>query len=158
MNLYKAATIMLVDDDPGDQKLIKMSLESQHITNTPIVVSSAEEAHEYLEKSKTDKSVVRPDLILLDLNMPGLGGREFLRLVKSDPCLEIIPIVVLTTSDADKDILMSFKLQAAGYVEKPIALADFQEVIQTLSDYWFTICKRVPHDSNRQQDNKCFSC
>jgi CheY-like chemotaxis protein len=158
MNLYKTATIMLVDDDPGDQKLIKMSLENQHITNMLIVVSSAEEALEYLEKTKTDESVIQPDLILLDLNMPGLGGREFLRLVKADPGLEIIPIVVLTTSDADKDILMSFKLQAAGYVKKPVALVDFQEVIQTLSDYWFTICKRIPHDSNRQQDNKCFTC
>jgi len=157
MNLYKTATIMLVDDDPGDQKLIKMSLESQHITNTPIVAGSAEEAIEYLQESKTDTSIVQPDLILLDLNMPGIGGREFLRLVKSDPDLEIIPIVILTTSDADKDILTSFKLQAAGYVKKPVALADFQEVIQTLSDYWFTICKRIPHDS-RKQDNKCFTC
>lgn len=149
MDIYKAVTIMLVEDDPGDQKLIKTSLKAQRITNTPVVVGSGEEALEYLEKTKTD-DVVMPDLILLDLNMPGMGGREFLRRVKSDPALEIIPVVVLTTSDADRDILESFKLQAAGYIKKPVDLPEFQEVIQTLSDYWFTICKRVVHDPARQ--------
>jgi CheY-like chemotaxis protein len=157
MNLYKAVTIMLVEDDPGDQKLIKMSLNNQRITNTPLVAGSAEEALDYLEKSKTDKSLSIPDLILLDLNMPGLGGRELLRLIKSDPQLETIPVVILTTSEADKDILESFRLQAAGYIKKPVALADFQEVMQTLSDYWFTVCKRITHEPNKQ-DTKCFTC
>ncbi len=157
MNLYKAVTIMLVEDDPGDQKLIKMSLNNQRITNMPIVASSAEEALEYLQKSKTDKSISKPDLILLDLNMPGIGGREFLRQIKSDPEMEMIPVVILTTSDSDKDILESFKLQAAGYIKKPCSLSDFQEVIQTLSDYWFTECKRITHEPNKQ-DIKCFTC
>jgi two-component system response regulator len=156
MNIYKAVTIMLVEDDPGDQKLIKTSLNSQRITNTPVVASSAEEALAYLEKSKTDENVM-PDLILLDLNMPGIGGREFLRLIKSDHELETIPVVILTTSESDKDILESFRLQAAGYIKKPVALADFQEVMQTLSDYWFTVCKRITHEPNKQ-DTKCFTC
>ena len=148
---------MLVEDDPGDQKLIKMSLKQQHITNTPIVTSSAEEAFEYLHKSKTDKENLEPDLILLDLNMPGMGGREFLRQIKSNPDFDSIPVVILTTSDADKDILESFKLQAAGYIKKPVSLADFQIVMQTLSEYWFTVCKRIPHDTNRQY-SKSFAC
>jgi len=156
MDIYKAVTIMLVEDDPGDQKLIKTSLREQRVTNSPIVAGSAEEALEYLEKTKTDEAAM-PDLILLDLNMPGMGGREFLRRVKSDADLEIIPVVVLTTSDADKDILESFRLQAAGYVKKPVNLADFQEVMQTLSDYWFTICKRVVHDTDKQY-SKSFTC
>jgi CheY-like chemotaxis protein len=157
MNFYKAVTIMLVEDDPGDQKLIKMSLNNQHITNTPIVKDSAEDALEYLQECKTNGNALRPDLILLDLNMAGMGGREFLRLVKSDPDLEIIPVIVLTTSDADKDILTSFKLQAAGYIKKPVAMAEFQEIIKTLSDYWFTVCKRINHEPNKQ-DAKCFTC
>ena len=157
MNFYKPVTIMLVEDDPGDQKLIKMSLNNQRITNTPIIKGSAEEALEHLQNGKTDDEFPVPDLILLDLNMPGMGGREFLRLVKSDPDLAIIPIIILTTSDADKDILESFKLQAAGYIKKPVAMADFQEVIQSLSDYWFTVCKRINHEPNKQ-DLKCFTC
>jgi CheY-like chemotaxis protein len=151
MDAYKAVTIMLIEDDPGDQKLIKMSLREQRITNTPIIAGNAEEALAFLHQDNS----VRPDLILLDLNMPGIGGREFLRLIKSDPDLEIIPVVILTTSDSDKDILESFKLQAAGYIKKPVTLPDFQEVMQTLSDYWFTICKRIKHEPSRQ-DSKCF--
>ncbi|OQA04246.1 MAG: Response regulator rcp1 [Planctomycetes bacterium ADurb.Bin401] len=156
MDIYKAVTIMLVEDDPGDQKLIKTSLKAQHITNTPTVVGSGEEALEYLRKTKTDGLPV-PDLILLDLNMPGMGGREFLRIIKSNPDFEIIPVVILTTSDADRDILESFRLQAAGYIKKPVNLPEFLEVIQTLSDYWFTICKRAVHDPARQY-SQSFAC
>ncbi|OHB50771.1 MAG: hypothetical protein A2Y10_01735 [Planctomycetes bacterium GWF2_41_51] len=156
MDIYKAVTIMLVEDDPGDQKLIKTSLKSQHITNTPLIVSSGEEALEYLQRTKINNEAV-PDLILLDLNMPGMGGREFLRQIKADPDFEVIPVVVLTTSDTDRDILESFRLQAAGYIKKPVNLPEFQEVIQTLSDYWFTICKRVVHESSRQYSQSFIS-
>ena len=157
MDIYKTVIIMLVEDDPGDQKIIKMSLKDQRIANIPVVVSSAEEAIDYLEKNKIDCKEALPDLILLDLNMPGMGGKEFLRLIKADPELEAIPVVILTTSDSDKDILESFKLQAAGYVKKPVSITDFQEVMQTLTDYWFTICRRISHESDRQV-SKCFNC
>ncbi len=156
MEIYKSVTIMLVEDDPGDQKLIKSSLKEQRIANTPIVFCCGEDALEHLKKCK-DENKVLPDLILLDLNMPGMGGREFLRQIKSDAALSIIPVVVLTTSDAEKDILESFKLQAAGYIKKPVDLHEFQEVIQTLSDYWFTICKRVVHEPNRQYSESFIS-
>ncbi len=156
MEIYKAVTIMLVEDDPGDQKLIKTSLKEQKITNMPLVFNCGEDALAYLQKTKEEQAVM-PDLILLDLNMPGMGGREFLRLVKSDEVLEVIPIVILTTSDADRDILESFKLQAAGYIKKPVNLPDFQEVVQKLSDYWFTICRRVVHDPAREY-SKSFTC
>ncbi|HAL44629.1 MAG TPA: hypothetical protein DCP47_01710 [Phycisphaerales bacterium] len=156
MEIYKAVTIMLVEDDPGDQKLIKTSLKEQKITNMPLVFNCGEDALEYLQKTKAAQGQM-PDLILLDLNMPGMGGREFLRLIKADNTLEIIPVVILTTSDADRDILESFRLQAAGYIKKPVNLPDFQEVIQTLSEYWFTICKRVVHDPNREY-SKSFAC
>ena len=157
MDIYKTVIIMLVEDDPGDQKIIKMSLKEQRIANVPVVASSAEEAIDYLEKNKIDCREALPDLILLDLNMPGMGGKEFLRLIKADPELEAIPVVILTTSDSDKDILESFKLQAAGYVRKPVNITDFQEVMRTLTDYWFTICKRISYESNRQV-SKCSNC
>ncbi|MCX5633966.1 MAG: response regulator [Phycisphaerae bacterium] len=148
---------MLVEDDLGDQKLIKMSLKEQRIANMPVVASSAEEALEYLEKNKMeDHDDALPDLILLDLNMPGMGGKEFLRQMKADPVFGAIPVVILTTSDSDKDILESFKLHAAGYIKKPVNLTDFQEVMQTLTDYWFTICRRVTHEPDRQI-SKCIN-
>lgn len=158
MDIYKTVTIMLVEDDLGDQKIIKMSLREQRITNTPIVVSNAEEAIDYLKKNKEeDRKEALPDLILLDLNMPGMGGKEFLRQIKTDLVLETIPVVILTTSDSDKDILESFRLQAAGYIKKPVSITDFQEVMRTLTDYWFTICRRISHEPDRQV-SKCFNC
>lgn len=157
MDIYKTVTIMLVEDDLGDQKLIKMSLKEQRIANMPVVASSAEEALEYLEKNKMeDHDDALPDLILLDLNMPGMGGKEFLRQMKADPVFGAIPVVILTTSDSDKDILESFKLHAAGYIKKPVNLTDFQEVMQTLTDYWFTICRRITHEPDRQI-SKCIN-
>ena len=157
MDIYKTVLVMLVEDDPGDQKLIKMSLKEQRIANSPIVAPSAEEAIDYLNANKSgDAQINLPDLILLDLNMPGMGGKEFLRQVKSDPLLESIPVVILTTSDSDKDILESFKLQAAGYVKKPVSITDFQEVMRTLTDYWFTICRRITHEPDRE-NSKCFA-
>ena len=164
MDMYKTVTILLVEDDLGDQKLIRMSLKEQRITNTPVITSSAEEALCYLKKNKAaddkaaDNKDTMPDLILLDLNMPGMGGKEFLRQIKADPQFEAIPVVILTTSDSDKDILESFRLQAAGYVKKPVSLSDFQEVMQTLTDYWFTICRRMSHDhESDRQSTKCIN-
>ncbi len=154
MDIYKPVTILLIEDDLGDQKLIKMSLKEQRISNIPVVLSSGEEALCYLKKIKTSEKDPLPDLILLDLNMPGMGGKEFLRQIKSDPQFDAIPVVILTTSDSDKDILESFRLQAAGYIKKPVNLTDFQEVMQTLTDYWFTICRRSIHESDRQV-SKC---
>jgi CheY-like chemotaxis protein len=97
-----------------------------------------------------------PDLILLDLNMPGMGGQEFLKLLKSDEELSTVPVVILTTSDSDKDIVESFKLQASGYIKKPGSLTGFQEIMHNVTDYWFLICKRVNHGNGyRKRDNTC---
>ena len=157
-DIYKTVVIMLVEDDLGDQKLIKMSLKEQRIANAPVVAASGEEAINYLEKCKAgDVESDLPDLILLDLNMPGMGGKEFLRRIKTDLALSAIPVVILTTSDADKDILESFRLQAAGYIKKPVSIDGLEEVMRTLTDYWFTLCRHTSHESNRQID-KCFSC
>ena len=150
MEALKPATILLVEDDPGDQKLIKMSLERQKISNDVFVAETGEAALDYLSRSKAgDSECPKIDLILLDLNMPGMGGKEFLRRIKQDEQLDTIPVVILTTSDSEQDILESYKLHAAGYIKKPVSLEGFREVIHDLEEYWFVICKRVREASTK---------
>lgn len=145
MEALKQATILLVEDDLGDQKLIKKSLSSQRIANYCCTVESAEEALDYLSRSKAgDGEHPMPDLILLDLSMPGMGGKEFLRRIKADDELDTIPVVILTNSDLDRDIIDSYKLHASGYIRKPVTLQGFEEVLNKLEEYWFIICKQVP--------------
>jgi CheY-like chemotaxis protein len=144
MGTYKAAVILLIEDDMGDQKLTKQSLSMGKVGNDLHIVSTGEQALEYLQRSKQgDEECPMPDLILLDLNMPGMGGKNFLKELKSDEELGVIPVVILTTSDADRDILETYQLQAAGYIKKPASLEGFQEAMHNLTDYWFVICKRV---------------
>ena len=159
MHEFKAVVILVVEDDPGDQKLIKQSLRNDRVANELRMAGSAEKALEYLERSKVgDEDCPMPELILLDLNMPGVGGKEFLRTVKADPQLDTIPVVIFTTSDSEKDILESFKLQAAGYVRKPVTLQEFQKVLSDLADYWFLVCKQVEHSKARTHDrNLCIT-
>ncbi len=146
MGRYKAVVILLVEDDIGDQKLTRQSLSKDKVGNDLRIVSTAEEGLEYLQRSKQgDEEYPMPDLILLDLNMPGMGGKNFLKKLKSDEQLNSIPVVVLTTSDADRDVLETYQLQAAGYIKKPASLEGFQETMHDLTNYWFVICKRVEH-------------
>lgn len=145
MGDLKPAVILLVEDDPADQKLIKKSMLNQKIDNELIIVETGEDALEYLAHNKSNEAGYPiPDLILLDLNMPGMGGREFLRRLKADDELDTIPVVILTTSDSEQDMLATYKLQAAGYIKKPPTLNGFREVFSQLQEYWFVICKRVP--------------
>ncbi len=142
MERINPVVILLVEDDPGDQKLVKVSLKRQRIANELHVVSSGEEALDFLHRrGKYSAGVPRPDLILLDLNMPGMGGKEFLRRIKSEPSLKTIPVVILTTSDSEEDIIDSYHLQAAGYVKKPVDLENFKHVMNEVGEYWFVICK-----------------
>jgi CheY-like chemotaxis protein len=145
MNDLIPAVILLVEDDPADQKLIKKSMLDQKINNKLIIKGTAEDALEYLDHSKSaEADYPLPDLILLDLNMPGMGGKEFLCRLKADEELDTIPVVILTSSASEQDILETFKLQAAGYVKKPPTLDGFRDVFGQLEEYWFVICKRVP--------------
>jgi len=140
-------TILLVEDDPADQKLIKVSLESQLVANDLYVVNTGEEGMDFLHQRGDYSSVVpRPDLILLDLNMPGMGGKEFLKRIKDDKNLKQIPVVIVTTSDLEKDIIDSYNLQASGYVRKPVTLDGFKEVMKKIGEYWFVLCKRPPKE------------
>ncbi len=113
--------ILLVEDDPADQKLIKIFLQNLKVDEELYIVNSAEEALDFLYNRGDYRNVTtQPDLILLDLNMPGMGGREFQRQLQDDRSLKQIPVVILTTSNSERDIVESFKLQAAGYVQKPL--------------------------------------
>ena len=131
MENLKPVKILLVEDDPGDQKLIKRSLLDQKVSNELSIVESGEKALTYLSQCRAND---KPDLILLDLNMPGMGGKKFLRRLKADDELDTIPVVILTTSDSEQDILESYKLQAAGYIKKPVSLQGFQGVIRGLEE------------------------
>jgi len=137
MDALKTTVVLLVEDDAGDQKLVKKALANREIVNKLYVVASAEEALEYLQRSKCgDVESPRPNFILLDLNMPGMGGKEFLRRIKADDDLCSIPVVVLTVSDAEIDIQESYKLKAAGYIQKSTSPERFQEVVCKLAKYW----------------------
>jgi len=147
MEKIRPATILLVEDDPGDQKLIKVSLKKQKIANELYIVDSGEEAMDFLyQRGKYSAETPRPDLILLDLNMPGMGGKEFLRRIKQDEKMKMIPVVILTSSDSDEDILDTYNLHASGYVKKPVELEDFKRVMKEIEAYWFIICKLPPKE------------
>ncbi|MEE8379676.1 MAG: response regulator [Gammaproteobacteria bacterium] len=141
MNRITPIKILLVEDDPADQKLIKMSLRNQEITSELCVVNNAEEALDFLcSRGSYSDQTTPPDLILLDLNMPGMGGKEFLKHIKLNEDLKQIPVVVVTTSNADRDVIDSYKLQAAGYIHKPTTVDEFKRVMGEIGDYWFMLC------------------
>jgi CheY-like chemotaxis protein len=138
-------TILLVEDDPADQKLIKTSLLDQKVANELRIAGSGEEALDYLHhRGNYKEAAPRPELILLDLNMPGMGGKEFLRQVKADDNLKQLPVIILTTSESERDILDSYNLQASGYVNKPVSLEDFKKVMERIGEYWLMLCKLPP--------------
>jgi len=142
VNRNSQFSILLVEDDPADQKLIKASLEKQKIKTDLNIASSAEEALDFLRNSVNNGvSTIRPDLILLDLNMPGMGGREFLKQVKADEELKQISVVILTSSNSEKDVVDSYGLQAAGFIRKPITLNELERVAEEIQAYWFVLCK-----------------
>lgn len=147
MKGFAPLVILLVEDDLADQKLIKTSLRNEKIANDLYMVQTGEEGMDFLyRRGNYSDGTPQPDLILLDLNMPGMGGKEFLRQIKEDEKLKQIPVVILTTSDAEKDIIDSYKLQASGYVHKPVTLGEFKEGMRKLKEYWFVLCKRIPKE------------
>ena len=147
MEEIKPATILLVEDDPGDQKLITVSLKNQKIGNEVYTADSGEEAMDFLyQRGKYSDCALQPDLILLDLNMPGMGGKEFLRRIKEDEKMKSIPVIILTSSDSDDDIIDTYNLHASGYVKKPVKLEDFKRVMKQINEYWFVICRLPPRE------------
>ncbi|MEU7998068.1 response regulator [Micromonospora sp. NPDC049060] len=128
--------ILVVDDDPGDVLMIEEALADSDVDKVIDVVSDGQEAMEFLRREGRHTDARRPDVILLDLNMPRMDGRQVLGEVKSDEDLRTIPIVVLTTSNADTDIVGSYTLQANAYVTKPIDLDDFNDVVRRIDEFF----------------------
>nr|MDT0657431.1 response regulator [Micromonospora sp. DSM 115978] len=128
--------ILVVDDDPGDVLMIEEALEGSDVDKSIDVVGDGQEAMEFLRGEGRHVGAPRPDVILLDLNMPRMDGRQVLSAVKGDEDLRTIPIVVLTTSNADTDIISSYTLQANAYVTKPIGLDDFNDVVRRIDEFF----------------------
>ena len=128
--------ILVVDDDPGDVLMIEEALGDSDVYKAIDVVSDGQEAMEFLRREGRHASAARPDMILLDLNMPRMDGRQVLSAVKGDEDLRTIPIVVLTTSNADTDILGSYTLQANAYVAKPIDLDEFNDAVRRIDQFF----------------------
>lgn len=133
--------ILLVEDNPGDSRLTRETLKETKIINKLCVVEDGEKALAYLRRQGPYASAPRPDLILLDLNLPKIGGREVLAAIKSDPKLSAIPVVVLTTSKAEEDIVKSYELHANCYISKPVDLDGFVKVVKSIEDFWFSVVR-----------------
>lgn len=135
----KNLEILLVEDDPGDVDLMKESLKESKIAIDMSVVGDGVEAMTYLRKEGRYSCVNRPNIILLDLNLPKKDGREVLQEVKNDDNLKEIPIVILTTSNAEQDIIKSYGLGANCYITKPVGFEQFRKVVNEIKNFWFTI-------------------
>ncbi|MBN4064265.1 response regulator [Dehalococcoides mccartyi] len=133
--------ILLVDDSPGDVRLTMEALTDAKISNKINVTSDGIEALQFLRKEGEYSNVTRPDLILLDLNMPRMDGRELLGIIKEDRDLRNIPVVVLTTSQSENDILESYDLRANCYITKPVDLDQFLIVVNSIQEFWLSIVK-----------------
>jgi CheY-like chemotaxis protein len=133
--------ILLVEDDPGDVTLTREAFADYKIRNTLHVVSDGVEALDFLRRQGVHSNAPRPDLILLDLNLPRVDGREVLGAVKSDPSLATIPVVVLTTSDAEEDVLRSYRLHANAYVTKPVDFQQFIRVVQQVDEFFVQVVR-----------------
>lgn len=141
----KPIEILLVEDNPGDVRLTREALKDGKVLNRLSVVTDGVEAMEYLRRKGQYAAAPRPDVILLDLNLPRKDGREVLAELKTDPDLKRIPVVVLTTSDAEKDVLKAYDLHANCYITKPMDLMQFTTVVRAAEDFWLTIVKLPPH-------------
>jgi chemotaxis family two-component system response regulator Rcp1 len=133
--------ILLVEDNLGDIRLTQEILKDSKILNKLIIAHDGEDALAYLHGEREDSSTARPDLIMLDLNLPKKGGIEVLAQIKEDPQLKRIPVVVLTSSKAEKDILKTYNLHANCYISKPVNLEQFCVVVKSIENFWLTIVK-----------------
>jgi two-component system, chemotaxis family, response regulator Rcp1 len=136
--------ILLVEDNPGDVRLTQEALREGKIRNRLMVAKDGVEAIAMLRREGAHANVPRPDLILLDLNLPRKDGREVLADIKADESLRRIPVVVLTTSKAEEDILRTYDLHANCYITKPVDLEQFIDVIKSIDDFWLTVVRLPP--------------
>jgi len=131
--------ILLVEDNPGDARLTREALRDGTVQNNLSVVNDGVEALAFLRREGAYQESPRPDLILLDLNLPRKDGRQVLAEIKADPDLKMIPVVILTTSTAEEDVLNSYGLHANAYVKKPVDLSQFLRVVEAIEEFWLTL-------------------
>lgn len=136
--------LLLVEDNPGDVELTREALEEAKVRNRLNVVGDGEEAVAYLRRQGRYAGATRPDLVLLDLNLPRMDGRAVLAEIKNDPDLRRIPVVVLTTSEAEKDVLGAYELHANAYIVKPVDLDQFLGVVRSVEGFWLAVVKFPP--------------
>jgi CheY-like chemotaxis protein len=145
MSDAKKLTILLVEDEPADAHLARLAFEEGNVLVDLHHVSDGVEAFAFLRNEGAYVNVPRPDLILLDLNMPRMDGREFLQKIKVDAELHSLPVVVLTTSDAERDLLDSYDHFAAGFIVKPVNVDAFIQIVRGIGDYWVSIVRLPNH-------------
>lgn len=141
MTIGQPIEVLLVEDDPGDELITREAFEDNKIGNTLHVAHDGLEALDFLYQRGEHVDKPRPDLILLDLNLPKYDGRQVLEKIKGDPELRAIPVVILTTSSAEEDILRSYKLFANAYVTKPVDLDQFMSVIRQIDEFFVTVVR-----------------
>jgi CheY-like chemotaxis protein len=137
--------VLLVEDDPGDVLLTREAFEHQKVHNRLHVVNNGEDAINFVRRQGAFTDAPVPDLVLLDLNLPGMHGREVLISIKEDPELRKIPVVVLTTSEAEEDVLRSYLLHANAYVTKPVDFDRFMAVVRAIDDFFVSVVRLPPH-------------
>jgi chemotaxis family two-component system response regulator Rcp1 len=133
--------VLLVEDNPGDVRLTREALKDARVLNHLHVVGDGAAAMAFLRRTGIHTGAPRPDLVLLDLNLPRKNGREVLEEMKGDPSLSHIPVVILTTSQAEQDILESYRLRANAFVSKPVDLGEFLRVVQSIEQFWLEIVR-----------------
>jgi chemotaxis family two-component system response regulator Rcp1 len=136
--------VLLVEDSPGDVRLTREALKDAKVHISLHVAADGIEAMAFLERAGTHVDAPRPDLILLDLNLPKKDGREVLKEIKESPTLRSIPVVILTTSSSEEDVLRSYELHANCYISKPVDLDGFLKVVQSIDNFWLSVVK-LPH-------------
>lgn len=141
MENYKIIEILLIEDNPGDARLIQEALKDGKVNNNLHIVYDGEEATDFLFKKNKYRNAPRPDLIILDLNLPKKNGQEVLAEIKTDEDLKTIPVVILTISKAEEDIIKTYKLHANCFITKPIDLNKFIEAVKSIEDFWLTLVK-----------------
>ena len=145
--------ILLVEDNPGDVRLTIEALKEGKVANIINVAVDGMDAMAFLKRVGNYANAPRPDLILLDLNLPKKNGREVLAEIKMDPYLKHIPIVILTTSQAEKDIIATYKLHANCYITKPVDFDQFINVVKSIEEFWFTVVRLPPKDAVSSRDS-----
>ena len=140
----RAIDILMVEDDPGDVRLTREALKGSKLLHSLNVVEDGVAALDYLRRNAPYQEAVRPDLVLLDLNLPRKDGREVLAAMKQDPALRAIPVVILTTSQAEEDVLRAYNLNANCYVTKPVDFDQFMRIVRTIEEFWLNVVTLPP--------------